>query len=547
MHRAAVLPLFRYQMATPRALTDEQKGKRMSDLPPERLDSRTPPEVNVTAEAAPPFDDPTVGIDLGAPNAAAPLAPTDPAHPLVTMGDSLTHGVSSGAVFRTDVSWPALVAGALAVDGFKVPVYRGPLDGLPLNLEALARQLETRFGDDLNVIETLQLPLVVQHLLDQNEDYWERGPGSAPAATGERYANLGIYGWDVRDALSYTAGRASARARFKSDDGLLGFKPEHDNDIAASSVLAPFGVAATQVEAAAWHGRNGGIGTLVVALGANNALGAVVHKRVKWSGGGYDDLDHKGDFNVWRPNDFAREYGLLVRRLRTVAAHRVLLATVPHVTIAPIAKGVNPNRPGEKWRAGSRYFPYYTDPWIDEVDFRPAKHRHLTHQQARAIDSAIDQYNETIAEAVRQARGDGREWFVLDLCGLLDRLAYRRYVKDDAARARNGVPVVRNGDAVEHKLPEAIEHLDSRFFLSDRSGVLQGGLFGLDGIHPTTVGYGLVAKEVLAVLARAGVPSKPIDFNALLAADTLNSQPPALVTQALKLIAPIATRFVSQR
>ena len=33
---------------------------------------------------------------------------------------------------------------------------------------------------------------------------------------------------------------------------------------------------------------NGGIDTLVVALGANNALDAVVSKRVSWSGDGFD-------------------------------------------------------------------------------------------------------------------------------------------------------------------------------------------------------------------------------------------------------------------
>jgi hypothetical protein len=37
-----------------------------------------------------------------------------------------------------------------------------------------------------------------------------------------------------------------------------------------------------------------------------------------------------------------------------------------------------------KWRPGSRFFPHYIDPWINERDFRPSKHRHLTHQQVRA-------------------------------------------------------------------------------------------------------------------------------------------------------------------
>jgi hypothetical protein len=89
---------------------------------------------------------------------------------------------------------------------------------------------------------------------------------------------------------------------------------------------------------------------------------------------------------------FPAEYAELVRRLKTIPAQRVVLCTVPHVTIAPIARGVNPAKPGEKWQPGSRFFPYYTDPWIDDTHFRTDKHRYITHQQERAIDSAIDQY-----------------------------------------------------------------------------------------------------------------------------------------------------------
>jgi hypothetical protein len=121
---------------------------------------------------------------------------------------------------------------------------------------------------------------------------------------------------------------------------------------------------------------------------------------------------------------FAVEYGALVKSLRVISAHRAVLATVPHVTIDPIAKGVNPDHPGQKWREGSRYFRYYIDPWIDEADFRPSKHRFITHQQARAIDSAIDQFNDTITDAVRHARREGRDWRVLDLCGVLDGLSF---------------------------------------------------------------------------------------------------------------------------
>jgi hypothetical protein len=510
----------------------------MPDLPPEYLDAGTPPDVIVTDTVRPPVEDPTLGVPLGSPAPDLPEVPDDPAHPLVTVGDSLTHGVSSGAVHRTDLSWPALAAAGLGIDPFAVPAYGGPLGGLPLNIEGLLRQLQKKFGDDLSVFEKIQLPVALQGLADENEDYWERGDGHEPPRTDVRYENLGVYGWDVRDALAYTAGRAAVRAGAKADDSFVGAKPEHDNDIAAATVLAPFGTDATQLDAAAWHGRNGGIGTLVVALGANNALGSVVGKKAVWSDTGYDTLDGKGRFNVWRPVHFAVEYGELVKALRPIAALRVVLATVPHVTIAPIAKGVNPQNPGQKWREGSRYFPYYTDPWIGEKDFRPAKHRHLTHQQARAIDSAIDQFNGTIVEVVRHARSEGRDWQVLDLCGVLDGLAHRRFATDEAAAERN--------DWQEFALPGAIADLDTQFFLSDEKGRRQGGLFGLDAIHPSTSGYGVVAQALLDLLAGAGVPTTPIDFAGLRRRDTLNTDPPALLSGMLGLLSPFLTRLVSR-
>ena len=142
-------------------------------------------------------------------------------------------------------------------------------------------------------------------ILDGNEDYWERGGAPEPPPIDVRYANLGIYGWDVRDCLSYTDGTAITRqAATPPHDDFLGAVPENDSEIAARSVLEPFGAGAAQIDAARWFGDNGGIDTLVIAHGSNNALRSVVDKgKPKWSGPGYDDLNVKGAYNVWRPTN----------------------------------------------------------------------------------------------------------------------------------------------------------------------------------------------------------------------------------------------------
>ena len=283
----------------------------MAVLPPEYLDANTPPDVDVTDRVRDRYPDPTLGVAV--PDAAAGTA----AHPLVTVGDSVTHGMSSGAVSRPDGAWPAMVADCLAAD-LRAPTYGGPLGGLPFNIEGLLRRLQDKFGERLNPLELIGLPVELHSLVDANEDYWERGAGAVAPSLGIRSANLGIYGWDVRDCLSYTAGVAAARlAASPPHDDLLGAVPSNDSDLAARSVLAPFGPAAAQIDAARWFGEHGGIGTLVVAHGANNALRAVVDKNVVWSGAGYDTLDGKGGYTVWRPMHFALEYGRLVDAVRS--------------------------------------------------------------------------------------------------------------------------------------------------------------------------------------------------------------------------------------
>lgn len=52
-----------------------------------------------------PVTDPTLGIPFGHPEQGQ-----EPRHRLVTIGDSLTHGFQSGAVFNTDLSYPAIIA-----------------------------------------------------------------------------------------------------------------------------------------------------------------------------------------------------------------------------------------------------------------------------------------------------------------------------------------------------------------------------------------------------------------------------------------------------
>lgn len=503
-----------------------------------------PDDVIVTDTAREPETDSALGVsvDLGAPSGS-------PRNRLVVVGDSLSHGFQSGAIFHTDISYPAIIAWELGwYDRFRFPTYPA-FGGIPFNIEFLIADLEHRFGSKISLPEApLAIYRLRQHLAEA-EAWWDKGPGSVPPRRREVNHNLAIYGWDLRDALSRTADTAEAAWRIppawspipliRNADSIAAMRVLDSARDAAGKGLTPLEAAAVLGEQGSMESGDGdGIETLIVFLGANNALGTVLSLGVRWSGEGYDDLRAKAAFNVWRPTHFAAELRLLAEQIRKVRARHVIWATVPHVTIAPLARGV-----GGKVRPGSRFFRYYTRPWISDEDFDPKEdHPYLTADDARAIDSAIDQYNEATVDTVRGGREEGRDWRLLDVCGLLDRLASRRYIEDPEMTPPSWW--------TPYELPDELAALsptpDTRFFASDESGRTAGGLVSLDGVHPTTISYGILASEFIKVMVEAGVvfhdasgaarSQVEVDFKRILALDALVSRPPASLSPDLATI-----------
>jgi hypothetical protein len=521
-----------------------------------------PDDLVVNFEPRRPEEDPTLGIVVDRSGHFG-----EPTHRLVTIGDSITHGFMSGAIFRTDLSWPAVVATELGVrphvvsesgagiaGEFRFPVYEQPdgPGGVPLDLERAIRGLERRVGENLSWWEVGKALSWAQRHLDRIEDYWERGPGSRPPAGQQRYHNLAVYGADVLDVQYVTHESATAGIE-RPDDDVVSQSVENDTDRAWQWVLDGFrgdtvlGAARTMGDEGVADGQaESGIETLVVMLGANNALGSVVKLEPKWTPDSYGQLPFeqrmtaKNTYNLWQPAHFAEEWATLVGRLRDVKARHVIVSTIPAVTIAPITRGVS-----GKIHQRSRYFPYYTRPWIDDADF-DERDPHITGDEARQIDSAIDAYNATIIQSVRDARADGLDWYLFDLGGLLDRLAARRYELSPSARPLWWTP---------YPLPPEVAALtpkpDSRFFQSGPHGRTAGGLFSLDGVHPTTISNGMIADSIIRIMHEsAGVTfytsdggpwtERPgpvgVDFDRVVKSDTLNSAPPRNVSSTLHLL-----------
>jgi lysophospholipase L1-like esterase len=493
-----------------------------------------PDDLEVTRKARPPVEDSTLGIPVD----VAPAVPA--AHRLVAIGDSLTHGFKSLAVHQAHLSYPAMLAHALGWSSdFRFPVYAGP-GGLPLDLEWLLRGLEQQTGEKIDLIESVGALLTARRLLEDNEDYWERGAGARiPRGPGINH-NLAIYGWDLRDTLSVDADALRDDLRPAHDD-LWPSMPQNAGSLAGLYVLDSArddqGNALTPLEAAAQLGTEG-IETLIVFIGANNALATVLTLDVVWSEADYADLEAKKKYTVWRPQHFAAELDEVAAAVRRIGARHVLWLTIPHVTIAPIARGV-----GGKLDEGSRYFKFYTRPWVRERAFErnPDKYPALTGAEARMIDSAIDQYNERIIDAVRAARRDGRDWRIVDIAAVLDRLAERRYLEDPQARPDWWEPY-----ELPPELQETLGFRPTTLFLnSSAKTVRKGGLVSLDGVHPTTTGYTIVAHECMKVMADAGVAfaTPRLDFERFAKQDTLLTNPLASLSADLNLLGALDDRF----
>ena len=283
-----------------------------------------PASLVINHEPRRPELDPTLNIAVEVDRTGSPR------NRLVTIGDSVTQGFMSGAIFRTDLSWPAVVAFELGdFAGFRRPVYEAPSGpgGIPLDFERALRSFESEFGPKLDWHEIVRAAGWLHGYLDRVEDYWERGDG-AKTPTGEAILhNLAIYGWDLRDTLSLNATSVRRRlGRPRDDVWLPKQKVQDDNDRAALFVLetarGPGKRALTPLGAARVLGAEGtdasgtgpGIETLVVLLGSNNALQAVTRLEVRWSGDGYADVAQKGAFSVWRPEHFAAEWATARRR-----------------------------------------------------------------------------------------------------------------------------------------------------------------------------------------------------------------------------------------
>jgi hypothetical protein len=265
---------------------------------------------------------------------------------------------------------------------------------------------------------------------------------------------------------------------------------------------------------------------LIVWLGANDCLGTVLTLDVADMPSSYvgEDPFEREAFNLTSIPQFRRDYNRLADEIdailsRAYGRRQVYVATVPSVTIPPITHGIGKLR--------ERYFDRYG--WF----FRGDEYgKSLSRAQAQMIDERIDGYNACIGASART-----HGWTLVDMATMLDQLAVRRNDCSDDPGNRLRLWLESAGHDRRHPLL-ALDTLPCVSLYTVERGPnghrrTRGGLFGLDHVHPSTLGYGLAAERFLASMI-ANNPDDPlianarIDWDAVIRHDTLEQRAPRL-------------------
>lgn len=476
--------------------------------------------------------------------------------PLLTIGDSISQGFMSGAAARTDLAYSTLLAKAFGLNPTFTPsgangtpaageylIGAWPCHGLPLNLEALLRHITERVGGRIDFFDWPIVLAAAGGQIDRTEDCYERGEGalSRPFGKAPYFHNLAVQGFDVADAWQVTPALCLEQIEEKEKD------PPRTDDIfeppSASFYRTAYNVLNPQREAGKndWSAldwlkhlaETQGVENLVLWLGANNALGTVISLTVKATNGPgspySSDMSRQArdeNFNLWAPTDFAADYDVLLQKVVEAMQGnkfddwKVFIGTVPAVSIAPLAKGVGEvyefDDPFGVVQPKAKYYQHYTYAIFDD-DYARTGGKKLVVRDVYAIDSYIAQYNTTIGALVaqRNAASDRVRLHVVDVCEALLKAAWKR---------NDGQPTYDWPPGVRQRFPM----VDTRFYHSTREGHLEaGGIFSLDGIHPSAIGQGLIAHEFLKVIrdARPDRQIGELDWGAIYASDDLYQRP----------------------
>lgn len=459
---------------------------------------------------------------------------SSPKHKLVVLGDSTSQGFNNGGVYRTDLNFPNFLRKCWnPVPNFDQPRFTAQA-GIPLNLEVLARGISDEFGNSIEWNEYLPAISHLYTTLKRVKKYWEGGIKSLNRQREAPYHNQSVWGFSMNDSWVVTEQNSREHIETQPETfSIFDMLPDHAMYITSRLVLNPsFGEKFknhTQIDNIQYLQDQRGIENLIVTMGHNNIIGAVSDLKLIFSK--EEELEKfpsERNYTIYRPEHFEIEFRKLAEKVSKIGAERVITQTIPYVTIPPVTRGVNLNGSSQQ---NIGYFDYYTRFWIWDSDFNPDIHPHLTKEDAITLDQHVDEYN-TIIREVAEEYG----WITVPLNRYVSGIARRRlggkkripYPPEfQEAMARNPMTNHLVSDSDMPKLSTDYLRID------EESGkVFKGGIFSLDGIHPTTIGYGLVAYIYKKTMEEHGIEfDRSLDWDHIISSDTLVTDPPYILIE----------------
>lgn len=464
---------------------------------------------------------------------------------LFTIGDSISQGFMSAGAAKPQFSYSTLLATVLGEQAYAYLTWQEKYH-LKVDLELILRALQDKFGTNIRGLEWPLALKVINDILDEAEEYYESGEGKLgnPAGALEWFHSVAVEGMDVADAWQVTPSscrQVIERSKKARSDNLFGSASDsfYRN---AYRVLNPRGKATDDKygdhSALKWldvHARGQGIENTIVWLGANNALGTVIRLKVKQTSGDGEMLnksrEERQKFNLWHPRDFELEYRELLQRVdgsmrqNSYKEWNVFVGTVPYVTIAPLAKGMGELRQVED-HAGLKglYYQYYSY-FPFSLQTALASGHYLTFRDALHIDRTILEFNRIIkaqVDALNRAH-DRVRYHIVDLGGVLSQMAWKR---------NRGQPTYVFPEELRFSYPVP----DTKYYDVRPNGIIDGGgIFSLDGIHPTATAHGIIAWEFMKVMLDAkvkGMDEKAkLDWKSILESDRLRTEPIRLMQE----------------
>jgi lysophospholipase L1-like esterase len=452
---------------------------------------------------------------------------------LVAIGDSITQGFQSGAILKPEWSYPAMIARTLGLSvptDFRIPSFFG--SGLPLNIEELLHSMVPALGNEISTSEWIfRFPFLLERFIDNIEELYERGRGSKPSIFKSQFHNLAVWGFRVVDTFSIHSDycdRVIQASEGLIEDDFLGL-PNAPMYRTARNVLNPASIISkgqwTQIENLQAITNEEGVENLILWLGANDCLGTVTSLKLNPMPNDLksDDPEERRKFNLTHPKIFEKDYKTLIAKVKGAISSntRVFVGTIPYVTIPPITQGIG------KLPENSKYFEYYGRFFSNEHNFNPFFNSKLRGEEMKQIDETIDEFNQVIRDEVNLA---GSNWHLVDAGGILNNLAVKRnhFINspDEPLKA-----YYRSLGLSDHPLLR-LDPIPNTLLLETQDRTRKsGGLFSLDSVHPSTIGYGILAEAFLREMQTAGVPDanpSHLDWRQIIAQDSLLQSPPVL-------------------